>query len=450
MRRLARRTPAVASVGAGRRYAAIAGLILLGGWIGTALPATAQTVEPDPDDAIVAPTETVYPDRLDGTLSAEGDLEEDEAPRSAHFRFPTSLGPWLAFKAAVEESTGINFGGSYGVLWQNYQNSLSGEENSVGGKFTMNFSREMLFRGTPEALIFDMAVEARHPIGTDQPPLWAGFSAGSITATAATWGEFDIGITQAYIRQNLLDGRIQYTIGKIFAPNYVNAYPFFDDNRQFLNQNFTTSPTIPIPLRGFGMAAAVYPTDTGFYVSGGMYTPYSSDTGWTIDDFFERNQYFYNVEIGWTSLANAGVPLQARGAMDANNFSITPWYRDELDDGTPEAYGVAFNANYLLQENLMMFVRGGLSHGWAINRNLAMGFGLRPNNAPSDLFGVGFGWANPENEFLPAQYTAEIFYRYQVTPQFALTPDAQLIMNPALNPTEDVLWALGLRGRLTF
>ena len=410
------------------------------------LPASAQEAEPEP----AAYAEEKYPDRLDGTLSAEGDLQEDNAPRASHFRFPTSLGPWLEFKAAVHDVTGITFGGSYGILWQNYQESLLGEDNAVGGKFTMNFSKDLLFRGLPNALTFDMAVEARHPIGTDQPPLWAGFSAGSITATAATWGEFDLGITQAYLRQNLLDGRIQYTIGKIFAPNYVNAYPFFDDNRQFLNQNFTTSPTIPVPLRGFGMAGAVYPTDGGLYVSGGMYTPYSSDTGWTIDDFFERNQYFYNVEIGWTSLANTGVPLQARGAMDANNFHITPWYRDELDDGTPEAYGVAFNANYLLQENVMMFLRGGLSHGWAIDRNLAMGFGLRPKKAQGDLFGVAFGWATPNSEFLPSQYTAEIFYRYQVTPQLAITPDAQLILNPALNPTEDVLWAFGLRSRLTF
>lgn len=408
----------------------------------------AQAQEPEPEPAAYAAEK--YPDRLDGTLSAEGDLEEDNATRVGHLRFPTTLGPWLRFKDAVNEVTGITFGGSYGILWQNYQESLLGEDNAVGGKFTMNFSKDLLFRGLPNALTFDMAVEARHPLGTDQPPLWSGFSAGSITATAATWGEFDLGITQAYLRQNLLDGRIQYTIGKIFAPNYVNAYPFFDDNRQFLNQNFTTSPTIPVPLRGFGMAGAVYPTDGGLYISGGMYTPYSSDTGWTIDDFFERNQYFYNVEIGWTSLANTGVPLQARGAMDANNFHITPWYRDELDDGTPEAYGVAFNANYLLQDNVMMFVRGGLSHGWVIDRNLALGFGVQPAKARSDLFGVALGWATPHSEFLPAQYTAELFYRYQLTPQLAITPDAQFIMNPALNPTEDVLWAFGLRSRLTF
>jgi hypothetical protein len=68
-------------------------------------------------------------------------------------------------------------------------------------------------------------------------------------------GEFDLGITQAYLRQNLFDSRFQYAVGKLFAPNFVNAYPFFDDNRQFLNQNFTTSPMIPVPLRALVLPA---------------------------------------------------------------------------------------------------------------------------------------------------------------------------------------------------
>jgi hypothetical protein len=51
--------------------------------------------------------------------------------------------------------------------------------------------------------------------------------AGSAVPTAATWGQFDIGITQAYLRLSLAANRFQWTIGKIFAPNYLDAYPFF-------------------------------------------------------------------------------------------------------------------------------------------------------------------------------------------------------------------------------
>ena len=129
------------------------------------------------------------------------------------------------------------------------------------------------------------------------PPLQAGIGAGSIVPTAATYGQFDLGITQAYIRQNLDNNRFQYTIGKIFAPNFVDAYPFFDDNRQFLSQAFSTSPTIASPLRGFGAVAAAYPTDGGLYVMPGMFTSNSSDTGSTIDDFFNTNEHFYMLEV---------------------------------------------------------------------------------------------------------------------------------------------------------
>jgi len=48
---------------------------------------------------------------------------------------------------------------------------------------------------------------------------------------------------------------------------------------------------------------------------------------------------------------------------------------------------------------------------------------------------------------LPNQYTAELFYRWQVSKAIAVTPDLQYIKNPALNAETDSLWVLGLRLR---
>ena len=182
--------------------------------------------------------------------------------------------------------------------------------------------------------------------------------------TAATWGDFDLGITQAYIRQNLLGNKFQYTVGKIFAPNFIDAYPFFDDNRQFLNQSFSTSPTIASPLRGAGAVATVYPTDGGLYVLGGVYSANSSDTGWTIDEVFDTGELFYQLEVGWSALARTGVPIQARGPMDSNNIHLTGWYKDAQPDQSnatlqPQARGLAFNANMTVGDNLMWFFRAG-------------------------------------------------------------------------------------------
>jgi len=398
-----------------------------------------------------------FPNLLDSTLTPGGELEEEEAPKSSLFRRPTELEPWFDWKRQFRKDYGLNIGGSMMVLWQNYSSSRIGQDNAVGGKFTLNLSYDLLNRGSPNALSFDMAVEQRGPLGTDLPPLQAGIGAGSLIPTAATYGQFGMGITQAYIRQSLDDNRFQYTIGKVFAPNFIDAYPFFDDNRQFLSLAFSTSPTIASPLRGFGAVAAAFPTDGGLYVKPGVFTNHSSDTGSTINDFFTKNERFYMLEVGLSGLAGKGVPIQARGPTDANNIHLTGWYRDPTQDTeqlgsayAPRSYGVAFNVNQKVGDNIMWFLRAGWSEGWAVDRAVSAGFGWRPLQAFSDLFGFGIGWTHPASSRLESQYTAEAFYRFHVTPNFAITPDIQLQLNPALNPEENELLVLSLRARLAF
>ncbi len=398
-----------------------------------------------------APGRYTPPDLLDGTLSGLGDEEDDDTPKSSYFRFPSPLEPWFDFKQKVLlQQYGLMIGGSEGFLGQDFSSSLTDQRGAVGQKFTLNLAQQLLFQGSPEALWIDAVIEDRGPVGTDFAPLQAGLQTGSSTATAPTWGNFDLGVTQLYLRQSLFNNHFQWTVGKLFAPNYVNPYPFFDDNRQYLNQIFTTSVTIPVPLRGFGAVAALYPGDFGLYVKGGIYTVYSEDTGFTADSFFNKPQYFRHLEVGWSSAAGSGVPIQARGPMDVNNLSVTMWDKDAEQNGPPAAHGVALNANYLIRDNVMVFARGGWSEGWQLDKNVSLGFGWRPSEHYSDLFGIGGGWAQPANPALRDQYIFEAFYRFQVTQHFAVTPDLQWIVHPALSPDVGSLWVASLRARLAF
>lgn len=401
-----------------------------------------------------APAGTPYADRLDGTLSALGDLADDDATRRGRFRLPSGMQAWEDWKSRFRDQTGIAIGGSLGALWQNYSDPLLGEEDAGGYKLTINLSKAIINAGRPDALTLDIALESRGPIDTALPPLQGGIAAGNMVPTAATWGEFDFGVTQFYLRQSLFDNRFQWAVGKLFAPNFVNAYPFFDDNRQFLNQNFSTSPTIASALRGFGATALVYPTDGGLYVQGGIYTANSEDTGATLNNFIDIPEYFTTLEIGWSGLARTGTPIQARGPMDANNVHLTFWHKDAQPDATPifqpEMQGVAFNANFMAGDNLMWFVRGGLSDNWVTERALSGGIGYRPPGAPSDLFGLGLGWTSPQNDALRDASVVEAFYRFMVTPNFAITPDIQIIDDPSLNPSVDTQVVVGLRARVTF
>ncbi len=391
------------------------------------------------------------PDLLDGTLSGLGDEEDDDSPKSSWLRFPSPLQPWLDFKQKVLlQQYGLLIGGSEGILGQDYSNSLTNDQTSVGQKFTLNLGQQLLWQGTPQALWIEAVIEDRGPVGAEFAPLQAGLRTGSSTATAPTYGDFNLGVTQLYLRQSLFDNHFQYTFGKLFAPNYVNPYPFFDDNRQYLNQIFTTSVTIPVPLRGFGAVAAWFPTNLGLYAKAGVYTVYSDDTGFTADSFFNKPEYFRHLELGWSSNAANGAPIQARGPMDVNNVSLTLWSKDAEQNGPPAAHGAAFNANYLVQKNVMVFARGGWSEGWQLDRNLSAGFGWRPNVEYSDLFGVGTGWAQPASPNLRDQFIYEAFYRFQLTTQLAITPDVQWILHPTLSPNNGSLWVASLRARITF
>ena len=42
----------------------------------------------------------------------------------------------------------------------------------------------------------------------------------------------------------------------------------------------------------------------------------------------------------------------------------------------------------------------------------------------------------------------EAYFRLQVTKELSITPDVQLLINPALNSEEDTIWVFGLRARL--
>jgi porin len=42
----------------------------------------------------------------------------------------------------------------------------------------------------------------------------------------------------------------------------------------------------------------------------------------------------------------------------------------------------------------------------------------------------------------------EVFYRYQFSDNIAITADAQLLIDPALHPSEDQVAVFGVRARL--
>ena len=49
-----------------------------------------------------------------------------------------------------------------------------------------------------------------------------------------------------------------------------------------------------------------------------------------------------------------------------------------------------------------------------------------------------------------AEFSSELFYRFELTKVLAVTPDIQVVVDPALNPQEDMLALFGMRLRAAF
>jgi porin len=181
------------------------------------------------------------------------------------------------------------------------------------------------------------------------------------------------------------------------------------------------------------------------YVVGGLADTNGDPTepGDWFDTFFNDHEYFYHFEVGWTS-------SQDRIYLD--NIHLTGWYADERKDAlVDEGWGLAFSAAWFVQDTWMPFLRAGYSDdgGALLERSVSAGIGYYFKES-KDLIGFGLNWGRPPDSELDDQYTAELFYRLQLTENIAVTPDVQLIIDPALNPDEDSIWVFGLRARLAF
>ena len=103
-------------------------------------------------------------------------------------------------------------------------------------------------------------------------------------------------------------------------------------------------------------------------------------------------------------------------------------------------------AQRLTQEDPTLVLGRDEDSGSLLETSLSAGVGYQPVPMRG-VIGAGLNWGKP-NGLDRDQYTGELFWRYQLTKELAVTPSIQYIRNPALNPTEDSLFAAGLRFRV--
>ena len=411
--------------------------------------AVAQEGEPTAEHKSQSGYESLEP--FGGPESVEGNLKANDAERESIYDFDglwQSLGSYFDWKRRVNDEHGVAFGTSLYLLYQNASASLPGEENdALGHIFRYQGSWTLFKKDNGNLGRIAWRVESRSHIGGFQAPGSLGGAIGVRThAPGFAYNEdFEIDIPVVSWVQHFANGRAGFAVGRLAFDAYVDAFPFQTLSRGFINRSMVLPATLPTTgLGALGGVVKGFVTDNIWI--GAQFHDANAVNGDFDFDTVEEGEWLKAVEIGYTpSFAERGT----------HRIQLTYWEKDAREiAGTPKGNGWSLGVAWQLSEKTFSFLRIGHSDGGGgVAAEESVSAGLQYMFLRDAIFSLGAGWAKPSSiTFGPGlddETVVESSYKFQLSKNFSLTPDVQVIFNPANNPGENSVWVFGLRAILT-
>lgn len=388
---------------------------------------------------------SIYPDipQFGGPSSVGGQLAEDAtvAPEFRWQGLQDVFQPWYQLKEQANTRRGLQFNLDESMFYQ-VATSSSGESHAASGLVRVYGQWEPFScacRDHRGMLVFK--AEDRHKIGTPIAPFDLGFQAGSAVPTGTFFSDFSFSVTNLFWKQYFFDQRLAIIAGRIDVTDFVDVYAMINPLTHFINLAFSTNPTIAVPNQGLGVAAGGMLTEH-LYMQAGFSDANGQPTQAGFNTFFNDSEYFSYLEFGATT---------SQDRLYVDNIHATLWHSDSREaTGTPEGHGVTFTVQQFFCDKWLPFFRFGYADGDASLMQTTFSTGLGYALENRDVMGIAMSWGQPADNSLRDQFTSEFFYRFQLTQFLAITPDIQLIVDPAHNPSTDVLAMFGLRVRAAF
>lgn len=357
------------------------------------------------------------------------------------------LQPYFRLKERLYKDYNLGFGVDYNTMLQGASSVITNDQQgALSGVFRIYASWDLVGKNSLNKGGLTAKVENRHAYGSNPTVKSFASNLGYVGFTNVVFSDAQWILANLFWEQDLFQDRLTLIGGIVDITDYVHVYGLSSPWSDFSNFVFGTGATIPTPSQGLGLAALLKLGKKG-YVLGGI-----ADTNGdpskpqdAIDSFFKTSEFFYHAEIGF---------VESFDEFYNNNFNITYWYADrrELAQVDP-GWGLAFSASWLTDTGWQPFLRAAWSNGGGgtYKRSAAFGTGYQLNEA-DDVVGIGISWGRPRvapaELALEDQWTMEFFYRFQVDRYLTLTPDIQLLFDPALNPTTGFIAVAGIRGRI--
>jgi porin len=369
-------------------------------------------------------------------------LVDEDIRTEPLFRFPEiddSLQSWWDFKSDMDDDHGLRFGIDYSMLYQHLSDSLTDEDWAASGILRTYGEWTPFNRDDKHAGHLVFKVDNRHKIGSDVTAAGLGSEAGYIGQTGVLFNDIGWQVIDFNWQQSLGDGG-GLIAGRFDPSDYASVLGYANPWTAFSNLAILLNPAVAFPDVSYGLGGGSWLGDQ-WYVKGSI-----NDANGALENyewFRDGSEFFTWGEVGWSP---------SRSERYTTNIHLTAWHVDDREEvGLESAEGFTVGANWTTEDQRwMLFARGGWSDGDAAiyEESYSMGF-MRKYRRSSDLLGLAVNWGQPPQDDLDAQTTGEFFYRVQISENLAITPNLQLLKDPALNDEEDTVWVTGVRVRLT-
>jgi porin len=244
-----------------------------------------------------------------------------------------------------------------------------------------------------------------------------------------------------YWRQDFLDKRLSFYVGKIHPNEYVTLSMFNNDERtQFLNGTNDGNDAVASDGTYAGGSAVEFQATQHVFVHAVVVDTESSQQG-NIESLVDR-KYAEVVEGGWTSGALGGKYRLYRAGV---------WRDDTKDRGS--GHGGGFEFDHELFDGWTPFGRFafGTRTGTAIKDEYELGLAqVHPFGRKGDMFGASFAYSEPNAPAKHHESVFESFYRLRLTHSVELGPDLEVSIHPTYATRAYTTTLLGARMRIIF
>lgn len=383
-----------------------------------------------------------------GPESVSSELKRNDRNRESLYQFDAlqrGLAPYFVWRRRLQDERILAFGFQYYALYRNADSTVADEdEDDFGGIFRFQENWTLFERDDRSLDRIEWRLESRSNLGGLRAPGSLG-SATGIAALAPGFAysdEFDIDLAIFNWTRRFNNGRSGFAIRRLGFDVYLDAFPFQTFSRGFANRSFILKPMLPTTgSDAIGAMAKGYVTDN--VRLGALIDDANAASG--DNDTLEQGEFVKAIEFGYTP-----------GFEQRNTYRIqfTYWKTDARElVGVSLGKGWAVSAAYKLNDGLLPFVGFGHSDGCgSVTAQDTISMGLEATLRLDQVWTLGAGWAKPSRDTfgrgVDDETVLETSYKFRLSQNLSLTPDVQVIFNPANNPSESSVTVLGLQAIL--